>query len=483
MTATEFSHKTKFDVPKRKFNLTVNNFDKLRDTLTENFMSKETSKGTGFETSTTSAYLKKPLKGNTIGESYNNINFVTVQDNDGLLMTQAKEEKTRRDKRTYKRKEFRLASRINSIKQHLKSQDNFLKIEKIGSSIQLELIVNYGANRDYIYLQKVCATASVIETFLTLYNFHFQSLTTKHITEDMSIKVLDRLKDFLRKCSKGAFEIEINNPEIIKTFSECTKFRRNFLNSEEFFTAKPIEGMALSYLFLEYKLAANLLEYRRMVNQLSVKFENLSEDNDYPSKEGEQVDLRTDEQKKKEDQDAQNSEMKENLKKLRLEIMSNREGIVDKGGELGYFSKYLKRIEMCLQNKDELFSLERDDFDKMIDLQVPYIKPENFQADIVDDPMKRKIYLELVDLRNMFNDEIHNEVANLASDLDLYAYADQIEQVSVTKEDTESISSSITEEKTSLQVLESPLLEPQHEAIDLMPENTTPLEAQIIEPQ
>jgi hypothetical protein len=411
----EFSNKTKSGMDQKKFNLTLSSFDKLKDTLTERHFNKETSipvTGSGLNIK-----RKKPDRFQAIADGYSKINFITVPDYDGPLLTQAREEKTRRGYKQVQKVGSRLQGRIEFIKKYFKNYDVFLADLGIGDTLKIELLVCH-SNYDQVCLQKLTSTMKVIETYLTLYSFNFQNLAS-NLTDEMTTKIINRLKRFLWKSVHGAFEIKIEDREVFESFQQIQQSRRTYLHSDQFFLTQSIESMVLSYLFLEYKLTTNLRDFKHMMSQLSVKVDMMHDDEPKPEVKEEEGDLRTDEQKTKDEKVAKELQIKESLAQLRRQIMDGKQGVVDKEGQMGYFSKYLARIEVCLQNKDELFEIERDDFDKMLDMDPVVHKESTDDVEAGLDPYKRKIFKDLLELRDVFIDELANR-----DDLGIYEYED-----------------------------------------------------------
>lgn len=354
----------------------------------------------------------------SIGENYSKIKLCTVTDRDMLLLTQAREEKTRRDVKKSARVKGHVEARVKTVKKYFKNYDGFLKEEGIDGKIEIELLVLFQA-LNCVCLSKTFSTLKVIETFMLLYDHHFQSLL-ENDSDEASAKIIDRLKDFLSRAKAGAFELEVTEDELFHRFTSLKGPKRPFLNADNFFKVKSIDAIVLTYLFLEYRMSLNLRDFKKLMSQVSIKVDSIDPALviDTPERDAEsEEDLRTAEQKLRDEAESKKQQLRDDLAKLRKEIQVSKQGIIDLGGETTYSSKYLKCIEVCLNNRDLLFDMEVDQFDKMVDLQMPLHQAP--RDDLIEDA-NRQVFLQLIKVRDLFADQIENEGAQLKKELDLF---------------------------------------------------------------
>ena len=103
----------------------------------------------------------------------------------------------------------------------------------------------------------------------------------------------------------------------------------------------------------------------------------------------------------------------------RIERNADRQRLVFAAdGKLTYYSPHLKRIELCLDNKDSLFSMRPELFDRIVDLQPAQLDPQLLE----DHPLlgeKKQVYFELLGLRQHFRAAIRDLGPDLQFDLDL----------------------------------------------------------------
>lgn len=383
----------------------------------------------------------------SIGENYSKIKLCTVTDRDFVLLTQAKDEKTKRDVKETLKVKSQVEGRIKLIKNYLKDYDTFLREESISESLQLELLVIF-QDVNCVCLQRIFSTIKVIETFMVLYDHHFQNLQEVS-SEEISAKIIDRLKEFLSRAKSGAFELEVTEFELFQKFMNLKGPKRPFLNSDQFFKTKSIDSIVLTYLFLEYRMSLNLKDFRKLMSQVSIKVDNsnmIQVIDQFDPQDQEEQDMRTEEQKKRDEAEAKKKQLADDLARLRKEIQISKQGIIDMGGETTYSSKYLKCIEVCLNNKDLLFDIEADAFDKMVDLQMPQLQiPREHEADL--DDKNRQAFLKMVTIRDLFADHVENEGAQLKKELDLFY--NPVEDFGSMTEENEDSDDDETEEKVT----------------------------------
>ena len=427
-----------------KFN--VNFRDKVNPVWPTTERGMEPSKNIS-EKSATSLTHRIRSKHPSIGENYSKIKLCTVTDNDMILLTQAREEKTRRDLKETIRVNGHVESKIRMVKDFFHNYDSFFKENDIKDEINLELAVLY-KEVNIVCLQRIFSPLKIIEIFMVLYDLHYQNMLQAN-TDENSAKIIDRIKDFFWKAKRGAFEVEITEPELFRRFSDVQGAKRTFLSFETFFKVKSIDALVLTHLFLEYKVALSLKDFRRMMSQLSCKPEqgdlkslNSIQIPHEPSEE----DLRTAEQKLKDEAEQKKKQLKEDLERLKKDIQTSKQGIVDLGGHIGYSSKYLKCIEVCLNNKEILFDIESEEFDRMADMNMPFMPPPKFESEEEVDE-KRRIFMPMIRLRHLFSDQVQNEGAQLKKELDLF-YQPVEDHMSVSVNPSDSIDDDSLENKS-----------------------------------
>ena len=91
--------------------------------------------------------------------------------------------------------------------------------------------------------------------------------------------------------------------------------------------------------------------------------------------------------------------------------------------EMVYNSVYLKRIEVCLDNRDILFDMDRRVFNKLIDIYTPDVEDEGV-SDYKMVQEKKKVYSGMIELRSITRHCIDTVGNNLLDGLGLIVSSD-----------------------------------------------------------
>jgi len=357
-----------------------------------------------------------------IAESYSKIRLVNIQDNDRVLMTQARIEKTKRENIGERKQGTFVKRRIDKAKHYLMHEDPYLAENLILESVKLQAVVSF-SKEEFVCLERTVSVAKVIENFIHLYVIHFENERHLKVTENSENKLYDRVKLFLTLAKSSAFEIKVTTQEQFTRFLEVDSIKRPFLEADTFFETKSLEAIVLTYLLLDYKISRSLQEFKRLASQLDLLTDNEVETQEkqqqtFQKQASMQEEARSEQQKILDQIKERNDNLKERVAKMREDMRRTREGITERG-DFSYNSKYLKMITMCLENKDELFVMDEAIFDKMIDFRQPQLQ-HNLDFALMQ-PDRAKVYKQLLTLREIFADEVMYFGNDLKSDLGLFS--------------------------------------------------------------
>lgn len=357
---------------------------------------------------------RQPSRRQLVGEGYSQLRLCSVRDNDIFLLTQARQEKTKRMQHEGQRLAAWVKQRVAKVKAELE-KDRFLEEFRLSDTLKIMLLVSNEELCEFICLEKMVATAKAIEHFVVLYHLR-QECTTVQSTRVNNLKLIQRLKEFLCKSRKGAFEIKVDSEASLQLFRDLTECKRPFLDTEDFFPTSPIEAIVLSYLFLEYKVSFEKSTFNRMASQLSL---NLYDDEDQKANDSNDgpVDTRTAEQKALDELNFRNQELNKRIIKMRAELLQTRVSL-EENGEFIYNSKNLKIIEMCIANKDILFDMNGNTFDTMLELTRPVIDKALYSQHGMSVKAKN-LFLELMSLRQIFSEENRTMGNKLKNELEI----------------------------------------------------------------
>ncbi len=356
-----------------------------------------------------------------LAECYAKIHFFSIKEKDSLLLTQAKLQKEKRDRGAgaSPRTDF-IKNRLCFVGQFLKQYRDFFDSHHIAASVCVQLLVTHAAG-DFVCLEKSFSTAKLVEHFVIIHHLHFDSHPETE-TDLRKSRLIERLQGFLEKAARGALEIALADRQQFERFTRLTNERRAFLSADCFARVRGFEAFLLAYLFLEYAIQVTPEDIRRIflridLRELERDLPRLTLDVREDRSESSQLPSRDTNQPPSKKADVFTKRVLQHLKKIEKNASKQRLTF-DADGKMTYYSPHLKRVEVCLDNKDSLFSMSADLFNQIVDLKPSQLNPELIE----ENPLigeKKQIYFELLGLRQHFRDAIRELGPDLQYDLDL----------------------------------------------------------------
>lgn len=418
--------------------------------LGEPFSNQDTIYESSLHSAVSSRKPKSHLKAHNLGVSYSRINFCQVGSDYGLLMTQAREEKSKRShvKRKGQEREqdetlemnpslhqsnqggvglsrgviIRLKMVKQFVKEYLDNQQEGGGGQKHKNEIVTIHLVVSKSQTDFICLEKSFSLLKLLESYVMLYQVYFERSAPESTSLENDYRLFERIQGYLKKIQESNLEIRLTEEETFQQFAQLEPERRPFLENKYFQKIRGIDAIATSYMFLEYK--PEVLEPQNLYAYLSRVGKDLEE----PSEKDESVEESgADQPLDSEEMEAQllerkNKEIEENIKKMRAETLKNRQGLHELGDKVIYNSELLRRIDVCLKNKEILFDIDSDTFNKMVDMEGMPEKPKPDKNSTEDMIHKHNVYFDLVNMRDFMNNQCHEMGNDLQNKLNLIDY-------------------------------------------------------------
>ncbi len=379
------------------------------------------------KTSLTFDMKSEKSKASRLKLSYSKINFYTVKDSDLFVLTQVPKPKppeasslqVQQGKQTAV-----LKSRLLLAKTAVAEDPEFADL-RLTDTFQLRLVITQEDKQGLSCFEKAIPTLKLVENYTIFHYLHFDN-SRQAATAEKKHRFLKKLRTFLQKGSAGAYELPSLTRHLRERFGSLEQPKRSFLHSTRYFSLHQFEQLLLLYLFLEYQPSMTVDKINRIIEklkkeeaekdsllkkQLSIK--ELPEVERTPEAAAEPLDIA-----QREKQILEEADRILDLKPqtLKTHPAAGPKYPDDKG--FVYQSINLRRIELCLQHQDILFDMDAPVFNRLLDLAGFEADPDQVSRyPMADD--KKKIYFELIAVRNATREQVKTVGNDLIDDLDL----------------------------------------------------------------